>query len=381
MTIKKLILPVCTRVALYSFVFMLLLVSSPILSEDTITEAIYRIAVFTPTTEGNTYWPETHRIMQSAAYSLNVELEIYEFDVSDRFAKVTAGVERLRNEPLPDAAVFSVAFGQAQPLMKAAEESGIPFYLHGPLFPDELEQIGFYPQQEYQNWIGYFNEDEEAKGYILAQYLISAARSTSGIAKDTQEIFVAGINGDRSWYGSILRESGLRRAVDEYQDVELLQMVYTRWLPEEGQAMADRLLRRYPHTTVLWSASDQLAIGAAQAIRRHELFTGNSIHSGGLDLSIAGLDAVLQGELTATVANTRLLWAQVIIDLYDFLRGVDVTSYTGSELSFPPVIATSSNAAEIQDSISRFEELDFHRFSRFHHGAAAPRLSEFEGVQ
>ncbi|MCG5526114.1 ABC transporter substrate-binding protein [Ectothiorhodospira haloalkaliphila] len=336
-----------------------------------------KIVAFTPTTADNTYWPELHTVLHAVTADLEIDLEIHEFSVLDRFAKVSAGVGRLTTEPLPDAAIFSVEFGQASRLMKAAEKMGIPFFLNGPLFPEELAEIGKIPGRDYKYWAGYFHEDEERKGYLLAQELIAAAREANAGEADT--IQVAGINGSRSWYGSIQREAGLRRAVDEHPDVRLVQMVYTQWAPEEGRRMASRILRRYPEISVLWAASDQLAIGAAEAIDHHPADDGPVVLTGGLDLSHAGIDAVLKGELVATVACTSLLWAQVMIDLHDHLRGLDPVSDSSSALLSEPIVADRATAEDIRAWIRSFGSIDFRRYSRFHHGKDVPRLCETKG--
>ncbi|NHA15595.1 ABC transporter substrate-binding protein [Thioalkalivibrio sp. XN279] len=348
------------------------------LCDDNTGQPGFRVAVFTPTTANNTYWPEVHSILRAAASDLDISLEIHEFNLSDRFEKVSVGVRRLTTEPLPDAAVFSVEFGEAVRLMDAAEQAGIPFFLNGPLFPEELNQLGELPGQAYQHWVGYFLEDEELKGYLLAQKLIAAARRARN-AEDDGTIYVAGINGTRSWYGSILREAGLRRAIDDHPDVELLQMVYTRWTPEEGRRMASRILRRYPEVSVLWTASDQLAIGVAETISNGLAPDDLPVHTGGLDLSGAGIESVLQGDLVATVASSSLLWAQVIIDLYDHLQGVDRASHADSVLLAAPSVADRSTAESIRSRIREFEAIDFRQFSRFHEGADAPRLDEIMG--
>ncbi|WP_412852521.1 ABC transporter substrate-binding protein [Ectothiorhodospira shaposhnikovii] len=336
-----------------------------------------RIAVFTPTTADNTYWPEIHAVLHAVAADLEIDLEIHEFSVLDRFATVSAGVRRLTTEPLPDAAIFSVEFGQASRLMRAAEKMGIPFFLNGPLFPEELAEIGKIPGRDYTYWAGYFHEDEERKGYLLAQELIAAAREANAGKADT--IQVAGINGSRSWYGSIQREAGLRRAVDEHPDVRLVQMVYTQWSPEEGRRMASQILRRYPEISVLWAASDQLAIGAAEAIDNDPADDGPVVLTGGLDLSHAGIDAVLKGELVATVAGTSLLWAQVMIDLHDHLHGLDPVSDSSSVLLSAPIVADRFTAEDIRAWICSFDSIDFRRYSRFHHGKDVFRLSEITG--
>lgn len=345
---------------------------------DTPDRSPFRLAVFTPTSADNTYWPEVHAVLRAAAESLGFDLEIHEFDVLDRFALVPTGVERLRSEPRLDAVIFSVEFRQAVPLMNAAEEVGIPFYVHGPLFPDELEALGSAPGRAYRYWLGYFHEDEELKGYLLAQRLIAAAREArSPDASDT--IFIAGISGSRSWYGSHLREAGLRRAISEHPDVALVQMVYTRWTPQEGRVMASELLRRYPHVTVLWAASDQLAIGAADTIRSKAPLSSARIVTGGLDLSSAGIEAVLLGDLVATVASTSLLWAQIVVDLVDHLHGRGHGDDAHAVLLGAPLVADRSTAEGIRASIRGFEALDFRRYSRALHGDDAPRLDTLMG--
>lgn len=340
--------------------------------EETADSQRLSIVVFTPTTENNTYWPEVHSIMRAAASDLDINLQIHEFDVADRFMMIPSGLNLLTTHPLPDAAVFSVEFGQTLPLITAAEQSGVPFFINGPLFPEELSELGDKPGQEYQHWIGYFLEDEETKGYLLGQQLIAAARKAdhqnTGIT-----IQIAGINGARSWYGSILREAGLRRAIGEHSNVELLQMVYTRWTPEEGQRMANQLLARYPEISAIWAASDELALGAAKAIRNHPTNGDKHVFTGGLDLSGAGLNAVSEGKLLATIASTELIWAQVIVDLYDHLNGFAVQN--DSLLLFSPIVADKDTAEKIKTAIADFKAIDFRMFSRFHHGSDARHLS------
>ncbi len=310
------------------------------------------IVVFTPTSAGNTYWPEVHRVMSDAQAALNVVLTIHEFDVGDRFNKAEQGIRILRTEPVPDGAIFSVAYGQAEPLMEVAEELDIPFFLHGPLFPEELESLGGGPRRTYAHWIGYFHEDEEEKGYLLARELISAAAAAAAAAATDRRgpeptIRIVGVSGDSTWYGTTLREEGLRRAVREAPHARLLQVVPTRWTQGEGRTMTTRLLSRYSDVTVVWSASDQLALGAAEALRRADLRPGEDAFTGGLDLSLVGLEAVRRGSLTATVAAPTSMWARILTYLHDYLRGNDFADEVGTEILIAPEVATASTVDTI----------------------------------
>lgn len=359
------------RELLKTFLLCSSLVHVPLTAVCEARPARFRIAVFTPTTSANTYWPAVHATMRLAAADLGIDVEIHEFDVSDRFAAVSTATRRLAAEPVPDAAVLSMELRQALPVADMAETAKIPFSLHGPFSPRELEQLGGKPGSQYQSWVGYFHEDEQLKGYLLAHELIAAARERNRKAEQ-RKIHVAGINGARSWAGSSFREAGLRQALEESADAHLLQMVYSHWTVEEGERMAEHLLRRYPDVSVLWAASDQLAIGAAKAVSARRGQDGTRVITGGLDLSRAGLRAVARGTLVATVASTTLLWAQVIIDLHDYLHG---TAPPGrSHVVFPPLVATQSTVQDILHRIQRHNEINFRDFSRVHHGSDAPRL-------
>lgn len=307
-----------------------------------------RVALFIPTSEDNTYWPEVVRVMQAAEAELKIALTVHEFDVGDRFAKADEGVRILQTEPVPDGAIFSVAYGQAQPLMDVAEERGIPFMLHGPLFPAELDALGGGPRRKYEQWIGYFHEDEEEKGYLLARELITAAIAANPRRTD-HPIRLVGVSGDPTWYGTVLREAGLRRAVAHEPRAQLLQVVPTRWTQQEGRDMTERLMYRYPNLTVVWTASDQLALGAYDALRSAGRRPGIDTFTGGLDLSRVGREAVHEGRLTATVAAPIRMWSRVLHYLTDYLRGGDFADSAGTEILFAPVVATPATV----DSISR----------------------------
>jgi ABC-type sugar transport system substrate-binding protein len=312
----------------------------------------FHIAVFTPTTEGNTYWPEVYRVMRSAETRLNVELAFHSFDVGDRFAKPDEGVKLLHTEPRPDGAIFSVAYGQAEALMNAAEERGIPFFLHGPLFPRELAALGGGPRRTYRNWIGYFHEDEEEKGYLLARELIAAAAQTHNGTASEGKIRIVGVSGDATWYGTSLREAGLSRAVEEDPRARLLQIVPTRWTQQEGQDMTRRLLSRYTDVAVVWCASDQLALGAVEALRAADRNPGEDTFAGGLDLSSGGVEAVGEGTLTATVASPISMWTRVLGYLSEYLHSRDFADQMGTVLLFPPVVATEATV----DTITGMQE-------------------------
>ncbi|MFP4374995.1 MAG: substrate-binding domain-containing protein [Spirochaetaceae bacterium] len=324
-----------------------------------------RIVVFTPTTRGNAYWPEVYAILEAAAEDLDIELMGYEFDVGDRFAKHTEGLQILRETRDIDGAIFSVAFGEAKPLVEEAQARGFPVMIQGPLFSEERDELGGGPRQRYDQWIGSFAQSEEEKGYRLAKVLLETAHAAAadGTA-GSPGIAVAGIGGDPTWEGSAQREQGVRRAVREDPEAELLQIVPTRWSQRQAQRVASGLLGRYEDLSVIWAASDQLAVGAATAARRAGVELGTEMWIGGLDLSPLGLQEVENGRLTATVASPLFSYAEVLIYLYDYIHGYDFADSMGTEFSFSVHSATESNAGEYLELYSSYEAIDFAELSK-----------------
>jgi ABC-type sugar transport system substrate-binding protein len=158
--------------------------------------------------------------------------------------------------------------------------------------------------------------DEMEKGYRLGKALITAARR-AGLGTADTPLNIVDIGGDFTWFGSRLREKGLVRAVEEAPPARLLQVVPTHWTQAEGKKIAELLINRYPLTSVFRAASDQLGIGAAEALVNAGLTIGQNVFLGGLDLSLNGLQHLKNGQLIATVASSLFAYAEIVVYLYD----------------------------------------------------------------
>ena len=332
-------------------------------------QAPLRILFFAPTSEGNTYWPGVHRVLRAAAGDLAVDLVIHEFDVGDRFAKHVEGVRILRQEPTADGAIFSVAFGNTEPLLEAAEALGIPVLIHGPLFPSELPTLGGTPRTKYRQWVGYFYQDEAGKGYRLGKALLDAAH-----AAGSDPVAVVGIGGDTSWFGSRLREQGLGRAVREDPAARLLQVAPTKWTQAEGASRARLLHGRYPEATVFWAASDQLALGACGALEAAGGTPGKTFFTGGLDLSRKGLEAVKDGRLVATVASLACSYVEMLVYLHDYVHGVDFADEVGTEVCAQVHAATRGNVDQYLELLDTVDEVDYRALSK----ASNPEREDYD---
>ncbi|MFW6366781.1 MAG: ABC transporter substrate-binding protein, partial [Spirochaetota bacterium] len=275
----------------------------------------------------------------------------------------------LKRTPKPDGAIFCVAFGQTIPLLDVSEKLEIPVFIQGPLFQSELEQIGGRPRKKYKSWIGYFYDNEEKKSAILAKTLIADATGNKAFASDGT-LHVIGIGGDRTWFGSALREKGLRHAAGRIPSVILHQVVPTMWSPAEARAKATVLMKRYPETSVIWAASDQLAVGASAAAVKSGKTPGRNVFIGGVDLSPEGLQAVQDGTIQATVSGLLTGYAEILVYLHDYIHGIDFAKKKGIVIESAVYSATRHNAAEFQSLYGSVDSINFKRFSRVYNSHA-----------
>ncbi len=349
-------------IQILSYGILFILISFCIL-QSTATAQKKRIVLFSPTSKNNTYWPQVFRVLNAVAEDLDIAIIPYEFDVGDRFAKHIKGVQILNQKPKPDAAIFSVAFGNTKPLLEAAETLDIPVFIQGPVFPSELPDIGHSPRKKFKKWIGYFYQDETKKGYILGKTLITAAREANAFAKDGT-IHVVGVGGSFAWFGSQLRKDGLMKAVDEDPKAKLLQFVPTQWTPKEGKKVAALLLKRYPEASVVWAASDQLGLGASEAMEDSGRILGKTGFVGGLDLSMIGMQNIKKQRLVATVASSMIAYAEIAVYLHDYLHGIDFADDVGMQISTKIYTATKINA-DVHLLLSKsYDAIDFKKLSK-----------------
>jgi ABC-type sugar transport system substrate-binding protein len=73
---------------------------------------------------------------------------------------------------------------------------------------------------------------------------------------------------------SILRKQGLERAVKGREDVRLNQIVFANWSKKLSSIKMKALYKRYPQTSIFWTASDLMAIGVAEGLESMDLKPG-----------------------------------------------------------------------------------------------------------
>lgn len=309
--------------------------------------AARRVALFVP--HEDLFWADFKAFMEAATTQLDLELRYYVADNSrermkEQLREATTGEDRV------DAVVFQSFKRNGQDLLRIAEAAGVAAFMVNALVePGECGK----PREQYRRWIGSMVSDSVQAGRDLAELLFAQARAL-GLAGDDGKLHAIAIGGIVSDQGSRERLQGLEHVVAASDDVLLHQVVPTDWSREDGRLKADALLRRFPEATVVWAASDPLALAAIDALQAAGRRPGGDAVVGGFDWTAEALEAVRAGTLHATLGGEFMAGGWVAVLLHDYLRGRDFgEGQVEFQTSMRPI--TRANVERFFPAISRAE--------------------------
>ncbi len=295
--------------------------------------------------------------MRRAAADLDVELEVVDChrDHAELRRNARAVVERATP---PEYLLLVNEQGLAVEILPAASARGTKVLLlnEGLMVPDR-QALGS-PGERHTGWLGELVPDDRRAGHVLAQTLIDAARPAH---RNGNGKVVAAALGGSFTSSSLLRINGLRQAAAENPDVALREVVAANWQQERARSETARLLAEHPDLSVVWAASDQMALGAVEAIAAAGKVAGRDVLVGGVDWAPFAFGKVREGVFTATVGGHFLDGAWAIVLLYDHhhkpVRGAIAEK---SQLA----VVTRANVDAYERLFTRRQQVDFRQFSK-----------------
>lgn len=109
------------------------------------------------------------------------------------------------------------------------------------------------------------------------------------------------------------RDTGFTQALDNCPGLEVVaKQASTMWMQDEGFAIAQDMLTRFPDITVFFGRADALALGAAQAVQVANV--PQDVMVVGFDGDVAGLEAVRDGVLNATMTQQTQLMGRLAVE-------------------------------------------------------------------
>jgi len=168
--------------------------------------------------------------------------------------------------------------------------------------------------------IGTLVAEDDTAGYLMLNDLL---RQRGPVAPG-HTLDLLAFSGAQHTPAAQLREQGLHRALAEHPEVRLRQLVYGEWSRERAFEQATQLFKRYPRTALVWSANDEMALGAMRALQNSGRTPGKDVLFSAVNSSPQILRARLDGRLSTLVAGHFTLggWAMVLI--HDDANGVDI---------------------------------------------------------
>ncbi len=265
-----------------------------------------------PTDGKNHFWQQVENVAHAASDDLQINLEIIQSSRKRHLHKKVL-YERLTKSDKPDYVIFLAVDGSAIAMFEHLEAAKIPFMtLERVVYPETLNQLGI-PGYKYKHWLGEVFHDNIHAGELLADALIKQAKESS--SSDTP-LYISGIAGDKSGV-SENRKQGLLNAIERHPDIQLNQVVYANFYKHLAQQRFSGLLNRYERTHIVWTAGDAMALGVIDEAKFKGLKANQDFVVGGIDWTPAGLNAIEQNKLTASVGGHFMQVAWALIKIYD----------------------------------------------------------------
>ena len=128
-------------------------------------------------------------------------------------------------------------------------------------------------------WTAYIGCDNIQIGHLMGDWVRSLITSDQ-----LTEVRVMELWGLPNSSPAAKRHQGFAERIEGNKCIRIVCSACGRWLPEDGERVADSLLNIHPEVNVIVAHNDEMAIAASRAVRRR-----------GLDIRIMGVDA-LPGE-------------------------------------------------------------------------------------
>ena len=269
-----------------------------------------------------TFWVSYAQFMQAGAKDLGLDLRV-RYSERDNQTTLAHAREALLGTERPDYLVLVNEQYVAPQIMRMAQGSGVKLLIvSNALTPNQVQLLDAYNNT---GLIGTMVADDEQAGYLMLTDLL---RQHGPVAAGTTLDLLA-FSGAKTTPVAQLRVQGMQRALAEHPEVRLRQLVYGEWSRQRAFEQASQLFKRYPQTALVWSANDEMALGAMQALQDSGRVPGKDVLFSAANSSSQILAARLDGRLSTLVAGHFTLggWAMVLI--HDEAKGVDIGARGG----------------------------------------------------
>jgi galactofuranose transport system substrate-binding protein len=277
-------------------------------------------------TENNNPWRIAQtESMRNAAEENGVKLIVTDAQsntpkqVSDIQDMVAQGVDVLFIPPREEEGL--------EPALKAARDAGVPVFMvdreaNAEICKDYLTFMG-------SNFI--------EQGERAAEWLVDATNGKAKIA-ELQGTVGASVTADRG--------EGFKTVIDENSGMEMVASQSGNFNRAEGQNVMEQILGGNPDLDAVYAHNDEMAIGAIQALKDAGRKPGEDVTVVSVDGTRDALQAIIDGDLGATVETNPRFGPLAFDTAKKFLSGEQIPT----RITVQDHLFDKGNAAQFVDS-------------------------------
>jgi ABC-type sugar transport system substrate-binding protein len=277
-------------------------------------------------TENNNPWRIAQtESMRNAAEENGVEIVITDAQsntpkqVSDIQDMIAQGVDVLFIPPREEQGL--------EPALQSAHEAGVPVFLVDREANAEI----------CEDYISFMGSNFVEQGERAAEWLVEATNGKAKVA-ELQGTVGASVTADRG--------EGFKSVIDENSGMEIVASQSGNFNRAEGQNVTEQILGGNPDLDAVYAHNDEMAIGAIQALKDAGRKPGEDVTVVSVDGTRDALQAIIDGDLGATV-ETNPRFGPLAFDTAErFLSGEQIPT----KITVQDRLFDKSNAAQFIDS-------------------------------
>ena len=316
------------------------------------------VVFLNPGLSTETFWTSYSRFMQAAADELGMNLRV---EYSERRADLALTQARavLTGSQRPDYLVLVNEQYVAPEVLRLSRGTGVKLLLvNNGLTASQVRSIQAQPDKYAEPWGTLMSNDEQAGFQMLHQMV-------GQLPRGSLPVDLVAFAGVKTTPASQLREEGMRRALADFPQVRLRQVVYGGWNRQRAYEQAQQLLERYPATRLVWSANDEMAFGAMQAFEEAGRVPGRDVLFSAVNSSPEALRARIDGRLSVLMGGHFTLGGWAMVMLHDDAHGLALNRDGLREHSAPVLQAIDQAKARRWLKLLERDDygVDFQRYS------------------
>jgi ribose transport system substrate-binding protein len=251
--------------------------------------------------ENNNPW----RIAQTASMRNAAEANGVELIVTDAQSSTPKQVSDIQDLVAQGVDVLFVPPREEEgmaPALESAREANVPVF-----FVDREANAEICKQ-----YITFMGSDFVRQGERAAEWLDKA---TGGKAKivELQGTLGASVTADRG--------EGFRRGIKKHLGMQVIASQTGNFTRADGQTVTEQIIGAYPDLTAVYAQNDEMAIGAIQALKDGGFTPGKDVTVVSVDGERDALQAIIKGELGATVETNPRFGPLAFATAKKFLSG------------------------------------------------------------